>query len=252
MWAQQRRVQEQTQQYYNQAGPPPHAGYHGDPGHQVVAQQYPKNEHDAQFSKQQNRYEYSEERQESAEPPPLPPESDEPAPPGLMPEEPLPSTDNMETVAMEADAPEAAATIVSDKPYKQEFSQKPGFTVSNFDTVHSAIPNHPNYHPSPPPLADMETFDHNHGYDVPPPAPQTFSGPQQFDYGHQSTSVDYNHQRQGPVVFDYSRQYDGGYHQLPYEGEGYYPVLPSQEHTPSAEVAIGHGPIDFSTLSGKF
>ena len=252
MWAQQRRVQEQTEQYYSQAAMV--QGYHGDPAQYQTQSYVEQHGYDAQHTSHQSAQKYPKDKQQATDAPPLPPEpEEEPTPPGLMPEEKIPdAADNMEMVAIEAEAQEAAAPTppVEDMP-GQGMAPTPDVPLNSFD-LHHALPPQPEYAPSPPSVVHRETFDHHHGLNALPPT-QPYSLPQQIDYGHQTASaIDYNHQRQGPVVFDYSRQYDAGYQQqLP--SERYFPpVAPPAEQMPHADMPAAPSSIDYSGLSGMY
>ena len=111
-----------------------------------------------------------------------------------------------------------------------------------------------NHQPAAPVLPGMQTFDHNHGFNRPPPQPFSHVAPQPIDYGH-GQSVDYGHQ--GPLVpgaqvYDYQPQYDTHYyHQHPYEMERHHPRFAPEHAKPKSHPPVESLP-DLSGLSGKF
>lgn len=179
--------------------------------------------------------------------PPLPPEeSGEPPIPGWQSEESSQMGDNIETVAMDDEADETnRAEVEADNDHShvehQEERQR-----------HATITQDYNHQP-PPALPGMQTFDHNHGFNRPPPPQYSHVAPQPIDYGH-GQSLDYGHQ--GPLVpgaqvYDYQPQFDSHYyHQHPYEMERHHRFAhehgkPKGHHPPVDSVP------DLSGLGGK-
>lgn len=184
---------------------------------------------------------------QEAEAPPLPPEEEpEPPPPGwadVHHAEGNQTVDNIETVAMDDEAVESNGTEIEGENNRSHFEhqkeRKPTITQDY------------NHQPAAPVLPGMQTFDHNHGFNRPPPQPFSHVAPQPIDYGH-GQSVDYGHQ--GPLVpgaqvYDYQPQYDSHYyHQHPYEMDRHHPRFAPEHDKPKSHPPVESLP-DLSGLS---
>lgn len=235
LWAQQRMAQEQMAQYYQQQPQPPvdhsqmyqqpvYSGY--QPDTQVkIGQSPPANVNNQQFLPE-------------VQAPPMPPvEEGEPPVPGWQGEEGNHMADNIETVAMDDEVDErsgAETQEVTDHAHIEQPQEREKQVTVTQDYNHQP----------PPALQGMQTFDHNHGFNRPPPQ-QQFShvAAQPIDYGHGHQTLDYGHQ--GPLVpgaqvYDYHPQYDSHYyHQHPYEMERHHHRFAHEHGKPK-----GHPPVE--------
>ena len=237
-------AQEQMAQYYQQQPQPPvdhpqlhqqpvYGGYQPD-AHANMGQQTPASVDSQQFHPEVDAA-------------PLPPEAEgEPPIPGWQGEEGNHmAADNIETVAMDDGAEETRrAEIDGDKDHSHaEQREERQVTISQ------------DYNHQPPPaLPGMQTFDHNHGFNRPPPPQFSHVAPQPIDYGHGHQSVDYGHQ--GPLVpgaqvYDYQPQFDSHYyHQHPYEMERHHHRFAHEHGKPKPHPPVDSLP-DISGMSGK-
>ena len=239
-------AQEQMAQYYQQqpqAQTQPqmdHYQVHQQPaygGFQPAQQQPPVTVDNQQFHQE-------------AEAPPLPPEEEpEPPPPGwadVHHAEDNQTADIIETVAMDDEAVESNGAEAEGENNRSHFEHQ--------EERKPAITQDYNHQPAAPVLPGMQTFDHNHGFNRPPPQQFSHVAPQPIDYGH-GQSVDYSHQ--GPLVpgaqvYDYQPQYDSHYyHQHPYEMERHHPRFAPEHAKPKSHPPVESLP-DLSGLSGKF
>ena len=240
-------AQEQMAQYYQQQPQPPvdHSQMYQQPvysGYQPdtqanIGQPPPANVNNQQFLPE-------------VQAPPMPPvEEGEPPVPGWQGEEGNHMADNIETVAMDDEVEErsgAETQEVTDHVHVEQSQEREKQITVTQDYNHQP----------PPALQGMQTFDHNHGFNRPPPQ-QQFShvAAQPIDYGHGHQTLDYGHQ--GPLVpgaqvYDYHPQYDSHYyHQHPYEMERHHHRFAHEHGKPK-----GHPPVesipDISGLSGKY
>lgn len=244
LWAQQRMAQQQMAQYYQQQPQPQvnHPPLHQQPvygGYQPDAQVnvglQPPVSVDSQLFHPE------------VDAPPLPPEEPgEPPIPGWQDEADNQMGDNMETVAMEDEAEETHKT-------EPKADDDHGHVEHQEERErHPTITQDYNHQP-PPALPGMQTFDHNHGFNRPPPLQYSHVATQPIDYGHGHQSLDYGHQ--GPLVagaqvYDYQPQFDSHYyHQQPYEMERHHRF--GHEHgKPKSHPPVESLP-DLSGLSGK-
>lgn len=235
-------AQEQMAQYYQQQPQPQmdHFQPHQQPaygGFQPAQQQPPVTVDNQQFHQE-------------AEAPPLPPEEEpEPPPPGwadVHHAEGSQTADNIETVAMDDGAVESNGTETEGENNRSHFEHQ--------EERKPTITQDYNHQPAAPVLPGIQTFDHNHGFNRPPPQQFSHVAPQPIDYGH-GQSVDYGHQ--GPLVpgaqvYDYQPQYDSHYyHQHPYEMERHHPRFAPEHAKPKNHPPVESLP-DLSGLSGKF
>lgn len=186
---------------------------------------------------------------QDVEAPPLPPVEDaEPPPPGwpdLHNAESNQMADNIETVAMDDEAVESNGAGAEGENNQSNFEHQ--------EERQPTITQDYNHQPSAPALPGMQTFDHNHGFNRPPPQPYSQMALQPIDYGH-GQSVDYGHQ--GPLVpgaqvYDYQPHYDSHYyHQHPYEMERHHPRFVHEHAKPKSHPPVDSLP-DLSGLSGK-
>ena len=234
-------AQEQMAQYYQQQPQPQvdHPQLHQQP----VYGGFPP---DAQANMGQQPPVSGESHQfhPEVDPPPLPPEEGEPPVPGWP--EGNQMAGNIETVAMDEETEETPRPeIEGDKTHGHVKHQEERES-------HATITQDYNHQP-PPALPGMQTFDHNHGFNRPPPPQFSHVAPQPIDYGHGHQSLDYGHQ--GPLVpgaqvYDYQPQFDSHYyHQHPYEMERHHRF--AHEHgKPKSHPPVDSLP-DLSGLSGK-
>lgn len=235
-------AQEQMAQYYQQQPQPQvdHHQMHQQPGYGGYPppgqQQPPVAVNNQQFHQE-------------PEAPPLPPEEEpEPPPPGWSDAHHVESkqmADNIETVAMDDEAVESNGAETEGET-----------NGSNFEHQEERLPTITqdyNHQPAAPALPAMQTFDHNHGFNRPPPQQFSHAATQPIDYGH-GQSLDYGHQ--GPLlpgaqVYDYQPQYDSHYyHQHPYEMEQHQPRFAHEHAKPKSHPPVDSLP-DLSGLSGK-
>lgn len=243
LWAQQRMAQEQMAQYYQQQPQPQasHTQMHQQPaygGYQVGHQQPPMTVDNQQFPQE-------------PEAPPLPPEeAPDPPPPGWSDAsnavaESHQMADNIETVAMDDEIVEPNGAEVEVDNNQSHFEHQEEFKP--------VITQDYNHQPVAPVLPGMQTFDHNHGFDRPPPQQYSHATVQPIDYGH-GQSLDYGHQ--GPLlpgaqVYDYQPQFDSHYyHQQPYEMERHHPRFAHEHAKPKSHASVDSLP-DLSGLTGK-
>lgn len=235
-------AQEQMAQYYQQQPQPQvdHHQMHQQPGYGGYPppgqQQPPVAVNNQQFHQE-------------PEAPPLPPEEEpDPPPPGWSDAHHVESkqmADNIETVAMDDEAVESNGAETEGET-----------NGSNFEHQEERLPTITqdyNHQPAAPALPAMQTFDHNHGFNRPPPQQFSHAATQPIDYGH-GQSLDYGHQ--GPLlpgaqVYDYQPQYDSHYyHQHPYEMERHQPRFAHEHAKPKSHPPVDSLP-DLSGLSGK-
>ena len=235
-------AQEQMAQYYQQQQPPPQAGHaqmHQQPGYggYQVGQQQP------QMLVENHQY------HQGSDAPPLPPEEvPDPPPPGWSDAanvESQPAIDNIETVAMDDGTVGTSVT-------KFEENSKPLF--DHKEERKPVITQDYNHQPVAPVLPGMQTFDHNHGFDRPPPQQYSHAAVQPIDYGH-GQSLDYGHQTPllpGAQVYDYQPQFDSHYyHQQSFEMERHHPRFAHEHAKPKSHPSVDSLPDISAGLSGK-